>query len=458
MRVKLDIPINLYDLAANTNMRLSRPELYNRTIYFITTDTRDCEKGDLFIPIKTTEYNTERYVSDALQKGCITVSSENPKAHLITDYTDALLKIARYYKSQMKSLARTLAITGSLGKTTTKNFARKIIATSLSTHATYENQNNHIGLPFTVFSAKKNTEALILELGMNHRGEISSLSKTISPDVSIITSISESHIGNLGSRDEIKKAKLEITDGMCDGCLLVPYEESFPSLQVRTNTVSTNSLNADFSLINAGRCYKFFSKLGSIDNITPSFSGTHNISNLAFAISAAQICEIDNNSIISGINMITDADLRQRFIQMSDFTILDDCYNASYDSIKADVEYMHTITSGPKGVMLGDILELGEHSERIHRSIGKMISESDVLHLYCYGTYAEFIAQGALDGGFNPDNLYVNNNVDNPLASIEHIKLSHLKDELILFKASRKMRLDKIIDTMIQEERSPNDR
>ncbi len=458
MRINLDIPIALYDLAANTNMRLSYPSLYKKKISFITTDTRDCEEGDLFIPVKGEAYDTEMFVDEAVQKGCIVISEKNSQAHLISADDNLLAKVAHYYKSRLKNLKSTVAITGSLGKTTTKNFLNKIAGSSLSTHATDGNLNNHIGLPATILRAPKDTEMLILEVGMNHKGEISSLSKTASPNLSVITSISESHIGNLGSREEIKKAKLEITDGMTDGYLLVPYNESFPSHNVNMLTVSSKSKHADFCLLCDSKPYSFISPYGSMDNIVTELSGFHNLSNLAFAIAAAQACGIDNESILNGIGMITESDLRQRFIQMLDYTILDDSYNASYDSIKADIEYMHSITDAPKGVFLGDVLELGEHSKRIHRKIGKMVAESNILHLYCYGTYAEYVAEGALGNGFNPDNLYVNTDITNIGLSIQQIKSSHIKGEMILFKASRKLRLDAIADTMAREERIKNDR
>ena len=199
-------------------------------ISFITTNSKEVEKDSLFFALDGHKTSGDNFISEAKEKGAFVVSKNSPYADLIVDDIEyALLTIAGYYKSLLKDLKHTIAITGSVGKTTTKNLLSAMLNTCYKTHSTFENYNNYLGVAHTVLSAPKKTEVLIIEAGMNHKNELSKISKAITPSISIITNVGSAHIGNFNSRGEIAEAKLEICEGMSDGITIVPFEEKLLS-------------------------------------------------------------------------------------------------------------------------------------------------------------------------------------------------------------------------------------
>ena len=458
MRIRLDYPITIREICDATNATILGNLNLNSSINYICTDTRECVAGDLFIALQGENDSGEKYINEAIKKRCYVMSS-NPSSFeiYVDDTTDALIDLAKYYKSKTE-IKYTVAVTGSVGKSTTVKFLSKIISQHYKVHSPQGNFNNHIGVPLTLLSTPKNSEILIAELGMNHEKEISRLSRCIQPNIGIITSIGTSHIGNLGSRDAIAKAKLEISDGIDNGILLLPYSE--PLLKDVNNGlyVDLNSSISDFAFNEFNyHHYEFTSMYGSLCYNAPIDLPHHLILDLAFAVSVAQILNMTDNEIVRGIKMISDSDIRQRFIELSDFTILDDSYNASLESIKADLDYISKYPR-PLGAFLGDVLELGDNAISIHENIGREAALHKLDHLYLYGEYASVTAKGAIDAGMNPDSIFTNTNLSAPDTSIGHIRKYHFKNELILFKASHKLRLDKIADMITKEERTNNDR
>jgi len=293
---------------------------------------------------------------------------------------------------------------------------------------------------------------------MNHFNEISQLSKCVAPDVGIITSIGTAHIGNLGSRENIAKAKLEITHGMKDGTLLLPFDEPLLADVNGAFFVSRNSSLSDFSLNdNPGETYDLISPYGNINVISFFSPQEHLLSNLSFALSASQVLGLKEHEIIKGVKTIMESDLRQRFIQLKDFTVFDDSYNASIESIMADLRYVASLHN-PFSAFLGDILELGSSAEYIHEEIGRVAAGFDLNNLYLYGKYSEYIARGAINAGMSPSQVFINTDISSREVSIKQIQSNHVSGEIILFKASHMLRLDQIADQLAEEERMNNER
>ena len=458
MRIRLDYPLNIREICNATNATPIGNFNLNSSINYICTDTRECVAGDLFIALQGENDSGEKYINEAIEKRCYVMSS-NPSSFeiYVDDTTDALIDLAKYYKSKTE-IKYTVAVTGSVGKSTTVKFLSKILSQRYKVHSPNGNFNNHIGVPLTILSTPKNSEILIAELGMNHKKEISRLSKCIQPNIGLITSIGSSHIGNLGSREAIANAKLEILDGMEKGIVLLPYSE--PLLKGVSNGlyVDLNSSASDFSFNKLDdQRYEFNSIYGNLSYNASIDLPNHLLIDLSFAISVAKILNMTDNEIINGIKMISDSDLRQRFIKLSDFTIFDDSYNASLESIKADLDHISTFPH-PLGAFLGDVLELGDNAISIHENIGREVAQHMLDHLYLYGEYAIVTAKGAIDAGMNPKSVFINVNPSKPDISIDHIRKHHFKNELILFKASHKLRLDRIADMIAKEERTNNDR
>jgi UDP-N-acetylmuramoyl-tripeptide--D-alanyl-D-alanine ligase len=203
--------------------------------------------------------------------------------------------------------------------------------------------------------------------------------------------------------------------------------------------------------------YNLISAYGNIDKILFFDNQEHLLSDLTFAISVAQAIGLTEPEIIKGVSTITKSDLRQRFIVLKDFTIFDDSYNASLESILADLKYISSLAK-PFSAFFGDVLELGESTENIHEKIGRAVADFNINNLYLYGSYSEYTAYGAIKAGMDPSHIFINNDISSPDVSIKHIADNHVNDEIILFKASHRLRLDKIADQLVEEERMTNER
>ena len=457
MRIDLDIPLKLKEIWKEVDA-CSPPQNSENYISAICTDSRECKENDLFIALEGENGSSENFVPDALKKGCTVISKSREKCVIsVKDTTDALLRIAKLYKSKTQ-IAHTVAVTGSVGKSTTVKFIKKLLYSKFEVHSPMGNYNNHIGVPLTVLSAPASTKVLVAELGMNHKGEISVLSDCVVPDVGIITSIGTSHIGNLGSRQEIACAKLEILDGMKGGYLLVPYDEPLLNGAKNSFTVGRNTSLSSFALNDRSNgTYEFISQYGSISGISFFDKRPHILTDLTFAISVSQILGLTADEIKTAVSSIRESDLRQRFIPLERFTIFDDSYNASLESIKADLEFISKHPS-PRGAFLGDVLELGEMASSIHEEVGKLAAYYKMDHLYLYGQYAPHTARGAIKNGMDENCVYINNNIRAPEISVRQIEDNCSFGELILFKASHRLRLDKIADMIVSEERNKNER
>ena len=458
MRAELEIPFGIkeiYEITGAVFTDASEPSI---TINAITTDTRECKENDLFIALNGENESGEKYVREALKKGCHVLSSSHQGGVIsVNDTVEGLLKLAKAYKAKIAP-RYTVAVTGSVGKSTTVKFISTILKEQFKVHSTIGNFNNHIGVPLTLLNMPKDTEVLVTELGMNHVGEISRLSHTVNPDIGVITGIGTAHIGNLGSRKKIAEAKLEIMDGMNSNNLLLPVSEPLVSNIPLALYVGRNSSLSSFTLNDTDTdTYSFVSKARTINDIVFFDKREHLLSDLAMAISVADMLEMSEKDILSGIHAITHSDLRQRFIELTCFTIFDDSYNASLESIEADLKYISSL-GRPTGAFLGDILELGDDAEPIHRQIGRIAAKLRIDHLYLYGEYSKYVYEGALEGGMDENNIFMNCDISSPRISIDHIRNNHTIGEIVLFKASHRLRLDKIADIMKNEERISNDK
>lgn len=458
MRIELRFPLMLSEIYKSLLQASSLPFGSDIQINAITTDSRECEPNDLFFAIRGEHEDGEKYIAQALSKGAFAISHNKLSGAIqVEDTSDALLKVASLYKEKT-NVSKTIAITGSVGKSTTVRFLNRILSTCLRVHSPIGNFNNHLGVPYTVFNIQENSKVLITELGMNHENEISALSKCVSPDISVITSIGSSHIGNFGSREKIARAKLEILDGMTGGYVLVPYEEELLANLPRALYVARNNSLSDFSLNNAfDSSYTLKSPLGQTAGISFFNTREHLLYDLAFAVSVSKLIGMTDEEIINGVQMITESDLRQRFITLDGYTVFDDSYNASPESIEADIKYLFGAFD-TYSAFLGDVLELGNLSESIHEGIGRMVARYRPNNLYLIGKFATSTAKGAIDGGMPESRIFINTNASDPQYSIRQINDNHAPGECILFKASRRLRLDKIADMIIEEEREKNER
>lgn len=447
MRIKLDIPLKLKSISSY--MKATQWTDLNPTINFICTDTREIQAEDLFIALMGENNDGEAFIEEALKKGAFTVGKSKLNTHLqVTDTRIALLNFAKNYK-YLLPLIKTVAITGSVGKTTTKELLYHLSLTKYKTHKTFDNLNNELGVSYTILSAPKNTEILIVEAGMNNMGELSRLSECIEPDIAIITKIGSSHIGNLGSREMITKSKLQITDYLkSGGKTLIPYEEILLKNVPNALTVSTKSRSADFYLLENNRTYEFISRTRDIRGVLPKILGFHIPYCLAFALAVGELLLLDETNLITAVENIPQSVSRGKLLIIGNLNIYDDSYNSSPESVEAALSTISNTNFTYKSALLGDINELGNKTEELHREIGRLCCKYEIENLFVYGVYSEFIAAGAIDAGFDKTKIFKNSDTANPIKTAMQINDICQEDEIILFKASHKLNLKEIISML----------
>lgn len=451
MRIELSIPQDFLDLLSATG-GIFYGDIRDQFVKGICTDSRECMPGDVFFALDGKIFDGNSFIPDAINSGAIPVGRGVGRYGIRVDSgNDALLSLASFYKNSLPQLVHTVAITGSVGKTTTKEFLKILSNTQYKTHATWGNYNNDIGAALTVLSAPKDTEILILEFGMNHEGEIERLSKAFTPDSGVITKIGSAHIGHLGTREMIAKAKLEITSGL-KSKLLIPWEEGL----LLNKYQNTGCFSSKSSLANVAVLKNTFDQLelyiqGDIYSIFdfPS-KAEHILECLCAAIISALEIGLNPNEIIKGIADIKEDTFRHKLIRSKNgYFILDDAYNASYESIQAALAMMSRITGAErKHTLLGNILELGDMSYDIHHSVGEMISSFGIHYLFLLGEYAEAVYAGAIHSGFNKERIFILNGLESYEKMAEFINTLIKADDIILIKGSHGMHLETIVESI----------
>ena len=433
--------------------------------YDISTDTRTAKKGDFFVALRGENFDGHRFLANAESAGCVFAVVEavpegcKMPCIVVDDTTKALGRIAKAYKGLFHTIS--LAVTGSVGKTTTKEFIYSVLSTKHKTNVTKGNFNNEIGLPLTLFGLTADHRALLVEMGMNHKGEISALSEIAEPDISVITTIGTSHIEHLGSRENIRDAKMEIIDGMKPGGILILNGDE-PLLR----DVTTNGICKIYVGMGDNATYKaeniramddhtlFDIRLhdGEIMNdVCIRTLGTHNVMNALVACVCGILLGISEEKIREGLLTFTPAAMRQHFIEKDGYTVIEDCYNASPESMKAGLEVLcHTAkTKALRPVaVLGDMLELGKVSEEAHRSVGERVAKAGVAHLVTYGKAAKHIARGARENGMDEKSITILESDVEAQETAKHVRAVIQKGDVVLFKASRAMALERIVNLL----------
>ncbi len=447
MKIELSIPQDFLDLLSWIG-GIFYGDIKERFVKRICTDSRECQPGDIFFALEGKRLDGNKFIPDAIRRGAIPVGRGVGRYGIrVSSGEEALLSCASYYKNTLPHLIHTVAITGSVGKTTTKEFLKCLCSRKYKTHATWRNYNNGIGAAMTVLSAPSDTEVLILEFGMNHKGEIGRLSSAFAPNSAVITKIGSAHIGHLGSLENIAKAKLEITDGL-RGRLFLPFEEALLSTNYRNvKHFSSKSPLADVSVVkNSFNQLELYTggELNSIFDFQNK--ADHFLECLSAAIISAIEIGIEPGEIIKGICDINDDSFRHKILKSTlGYTILDDSYNASYESVRSALDMMNGIAGVKRrNILLGDILELGDMSYDIHYSVGRLASFYGLHYLFLLGEYAEAVFDGAVRGGFDKERVFILNDLSSPEKISEFIKSKMQADDIILVKGSHAMNLGRI--------------
>lgn len=417
----------------------------------VAIDTRKIEKGCLFICIKGERFDAHRFIDEAFEKGAAAVMiSEDVKIDKpyikVDDTAKQMLSLAGYYRSKFD--IPIVALTGSVGKTTTKEFTHLVVNSKYKAIKTLGNLNNEIGLPQMLFMLDSSTEAAVIEMGMNHFGEIHRLSTATQPTVGIITNIGVSHIENLGSREGILEAKLEILDGLKKGAPLLLNGDNDLLSTVKNDDYKIYFYavdnDADFKAVdikeNPNTTSFTVQYFGKEQKITIPAIGKHNVYNALAAFAVGILLDIDAETAADALKTYEPSGMRQKVVEINGITSIEDCYNASPDSMKAGITTLAGIQACKKIAVLSDMLELGEYSEQAHYDVGTMVAENKIDYLLCVGSDAKYIVDGARDNGLLNAYLF-----DSKQSLTDKLFEIAEKGDAVLFKASRGMKLEEVI-------------
>ena len=428
-------------------------------------DTRLIKENDVYVGIKGENFDGNKFYDKAFDNGASVCILDNIEDIDINKYKDktiikvedsviALGKIAAYKRSLYN--IPVIAVTGSVGKTSTKDMIASVLETKYNVLKTKGNLNNNIGVPLTILELKKH-DCLIVEMGMNHLNEISYLTKIAKPTIAVITNIGTAHIGNLGSRENILKAKLEILEELDEnGVLFINNDNDL--LHKEYNNLKNEYKVKTIGIDNASDYIAYNMKediTGSIftikdndieENMQVNVATRPFIYNSLMGYAIGKELNIENDLIKKGIsNLKLTAHRLEKKINKRGVTIIDDTYNASYDSMKSALELLGK-SNNRKIAILGDMLELGDYTEEIHRKIGEDVVNNNIDILIMVGNFSLYIKDEALKKGFNKDNIYSFEKQEDTYNLLNNL----LKEgDLVLVKGSHGINLDKLVEEMM---------
>ena len=423
----------------------------------VSTDSRKISTGELFVALKGENCNGESFAKDALKKGAAAVLVSKIAKRLpegvvlkVDDTLEAYRQIAGAWRNRFN--IPVVAVTGSNGKTTTKDLTAAALDALGHVQKTSGNFNNEVGVPMTLLELNDKHKAAVVEIGMRGLGQIESLAEVVRPTIGIITNVSETHIEILGSIENIAKAKGELVEAIQEGGTIILNADNQYTLAMKNLVrdgvrVLTYSLEKDADFIAKNIL------IGSVSTeFTLSFKGKeydfeipmlgrHNVSNALAAIAAGFAVGLTFSELQRGFSTLTTTKMRYEVIRRDGLTIINDAYNASPASMRAAIKTTAEVYDGRLIAVLGDMLELGDISERVHRELGAELVENKFDTLITLGELGKFIAAGALDAGLK--NIYsFDTHEDVAKKILELVR----EGDTILFKASHVMHMEKIIE------------
>lgn len=434
----------------------------------IGTDSREADKDTVFAALRGEHTDGHDYIDSALQNGCRciicersneAVESAGVAAIVVNDTELALSRLANSYRRMLP--CKVAAVTGSVGKTTTKDMIAAVLSERFGekVYKTPGNHNSVIGMPLSMLEIPQDTEWSVLEMGMSGFGEIERLSMTAEPDIGIITNIGTSHMEKLGSRENICRAKLEILCGLKDGGTLIlngdePLLRNVKGKNYRTFYVSLKDSSADFSAQNIRvetDCTTFDVKWNGkvYSDLSVRVMGRHNVYAALNAFAVGVLSGMTPDAVRAGLLRFAPEGMRQNRYSIGGITVIEDCYNASPESMIAAIDVLDDYcrkTGGRSFAVLGDMLELGNSSPELHRNVGCHLAEHQIGELFTFGQGSGQIAVGARQRNMSNDRIHRHPDANNVEEIGEELYSKLADGDVVLFKASRAMGAERLID------------
>lgn len=431
-----------------------------RLVFDISTDSRSITGGCVFVAIEGEQFDGHRFAAQALAQGAVRVVAHKPvdcppeQVYQVADTKDALIALGGLYRRRFTP--HVVGVTGSVGKTTTKEMVAQVLAHHYRTLKNEGNQNNEIGVPKTLFGLTRETEAAVIEMGMTALGDVRKLALAAQPQLGVITSVGVSHIERLGSRENILRAKLELADCLPAGAPLLLcgdndllqtvvrpdrqllfYGVRNPQNQITALDITENQTETAFTILYDKKRYPAVLPL----------LGVHNVQNALAAFGVGMLLQVPPEEILLALREYRTAGMRQRVVHHHELTVVEDCYNASPDSMAASLRACADMPCrGRRFAVLSDMLELGELSETSHREVGRMVARLGIHYLFAYGPQARYYREGALEVGGCEAHWFAQQ-PEMAACLVDALR----PGDLIWVKGSRGMHLEDTIKTLYEE-------
>lgn len=423
----------------------------------VCTDTRKIQPGSLFVCLRGERFDGHSFASQAAQLGAAALLVDHPvdadvPQLVVTDTGKALLQLAGWYRRRFQ--LPVVGLTGSVGKTTTKEFIALVLGAKYNTLKTQGNLNNEIGVPQMLFRLEDSHTAAVIEMGMNHFGEISRLTRAVAPTVGLITNIGVSHIENLGSRAGILQAKLEILEGMAPDAPLIVNMDNDMLRTVKLGdrpllTFAIDDQSADFTatdIAEQGSTTTFTVHHSTFTQpVTIPTVGIHNVYNALAAMAVGYVTGVDPVAAAAALANYVPAGMRQNLVQVGGVQVIEDCYNASPDSMRAALQTLGKLPVHRRYAVLGAMLELGDYAKEAHTQVGKMAAENGIDGVLAYGADAAYIVEAAKQAGLENARLF-----DTKEALAQSLAQQVQPGDGVLFKGSRGMHLEDVMHTVYE--------
>ena len=443
----------LQQIAAWCNGQVE-PEFEQITVEGICSDSRKLQAGQLFVALRGEKFDGHNFIDAALDQGAVGALSEHAMPGkpvvVVQDTMRALGDLAREYRKSLD--IKVVGITGSVGKTTTKEMIAGILETTFKTARTEGNFNNNIGLPQTALNVPEDFEAAVFEMGMNHFNEMSYLTSIALPDIAVITNIGTMHIEHLGTREGILQAKLEILEGLKpDGKSVFNGDEPLLWNLKDTNRVrplyfgiennACDVIAKDIQTVDGGMNFRVHCFGDELEVFVPA-AGMHMVYNALAAICVGHLLGVKNSRMQRALSCFRNSGMRQEIYEKNGYTIIADCYNAGSESMEAALDVLAGLkTEGRRIAVLGDMLELGVCSQAEHHRIGRLVAaKTDAL--YVYGKMSDRYVAGAVTGGMSQKRIMSFNEHEELANSLMRFAKP---GDVLLFKGSRGMRMEKAL-------------
>jgi UDP-N-acetylmuramoyl-tripeptide--D-alanyl-D-alanine ligase len=410
----------------------------------ISTDTRKIEPDSIFFALKGPNFNANAFTDEALAKGATLAVIDDAsfqrdnKTFLVDDTLATLQELARHHRSQLK--IPVIGLTGSNGKTTSKELLNAVLSKKLRTFATKGNLNNHIGVPLSVLSIDDSIEVAVIEMGANHVGEIALLCSIANPTHGFITNIGKAHIGTFGGFENIIRGKTELYQHLIEHQGIVFINSTDPilaNMKWRFQSPILYPSSGDYihvELIEGGAFVRYKNEAGS--EIQTQLTGAYNFSNIAAALCIGKYFGVNPALADQAIATYAPSNMRSQIVKKGSNTIILDAYNANPSSMEAAINNLASIKVEKKVAILGDMFELEEESEKEHKQIGELLKLKKIDAVYLCGSLMK-----------SAKNVYPQaHHFENKTLLAEALKANPITNATILVKASRGIGLETIVD------------